>query len=70
MITKDDTIEIEELDGDYAEGDYGFILHPDGSLKSVMLPELLMEDPPEEIQLILKIYGISSIYDLVDTTVH
>lgn len=38
--------------------DFGFIISADGELKSLMYPETLEGDPPEEIILILDILGI------------
>ena len=65
------TIEIEEYqEEDYSQDDFGFIIGPDGSLKSVMYPEHLMEDPPQEIQAILSVFGIDSFNDLANKTLH
>jgi len=50
--------------------DFEFVIGPDGELKSMIIPEHLMEDPPEEIQLILKMYGIDDIHTLEDRTLH
>jgi hypothetical protein len=58
--------EEEEIDAD----DFGFIIGPDGELKSLMYPENLMEDPPEEIKMILRIFGIDSIDDIDNRTLH
>lgn len=58
--------EEEEIDAD----DFGFIIGPDGELKSLMYPEYLMEDPPEEIKMILRIFGIDSIDDIDNKTLH
>jgi hypothetical protein len=58
--------EEEEIDAD----DFGFIIGPDGELKSLMYPEHLMEDPPEEIKMILQIFGIDSIDDIDNRTLH
>lgn len=38
--------------------DYGLIISADGELKSLMYPESLEGDPPEEIVMILEILGI------------
>lgn len=61
-----DDSDVEELD----ETDYGFIIGANGELKSIMFPELIMEDPPKEIKKILKIYGIKDIHDMVEKTIH
>lgn len=58
--------EEEEIDAD----DFGFIIGPDGELKSLMYPENLMEDPPEEIKMILRIFGIDDINDIDNRTLH
>jgi hypothetical protein len=64
------SIEEYEEDDDYGPDDFGFVIGPDGSLKSFMIPQHLMEDPPEEIQLILSIFGIENIHDLEHRTLH
>lgn len=54
----------KDLDFDNAEEanldatDFGFIISADGELKSLMYPESLEGDPPEEIIMILEILGI------------
>jgi hypothetical protein len=63
-------VEIEEIDEDFSKDDYGFILGPDGSLKTFMLPEHLMSDPPEEVTQILSLFGIDSIYELENRVLH
>jgi hypothetical protein len=60
----------EEQDDDYSPDDFGFIIGPDGELKSIMYPEHLMEDPPEEIMAILNLFGIDRIEDLGQRTLH
>lgn len=60
---------IEEFD-EFGPEDYGFILGPDGSLKTVLVPENLMEDPPEEVKMILKIFGIEDIHTVDYQTLH
>lgn len=46
-------------DSDIGDEDYGFILGPDGKLKSVFLPDNLPFKAPKNIQKILKIFGYS-----------
>lgn len=60
----------DEEYADFDDSDYGFIIGPDGELKSVMFPEDLMFDPPKEIKKILKIFGIKDINDLSVKTLH
>ena len=65
-------VEIEEYneDDNFGRDDYGFIIGPDGDLKSVILPEHLMSDPPEEIKMILSIFGIDNIHELDHGPLH
>lgn len=69
-ITNTSIDEIEDNDEDFTADDFGFIIGPDGELKSVMYPEHLMEDPPEEIKMILEIFGIDNIDTLENRTLH
>jgi hypothetical protein len=64
------TIEEYSENDDYGPDDFGFVLGPDGNLKSFMIPEHLMSDPPEEVQIILEIFGIDNIHKLGDRTLH
>jgi hypothetical protein len=59
-----------EAEDEYSADDFGFVIGPDGELKSMMIPEHLMDDPPEEVQLILKMFGIDSIQQLDGRTLH
>ena len=66
-------VEIEEYDettNEYGPDDFRFVLGPDGDLKSFMIPEHLMEDPPEEVLIILSLFGIDDIHDLENRTLH
>lgn len=73
-VNKEKELEaVEEYDVDFEtfdDSDYGFIIGPEGELKSIMFPEGLMEDPPVEIKRILKIFGIKNIYDIEPKTIH
>jgi len=64
------TIEEYDEENDYGPDDFGFVLGPDGELKSFMIPEHLMEDPPEEVLMILSIFGIDNIHELENKTLH
>lgn len=68
-IVTDTSIE-EHEDDDFSPNDFGFIIGPDGELKSVMYPEHLMEEPPEEIKLILEIFGIDNIDTIESRVIH
>ena len=64
-------VEVEDLEDDeYDPSDYGFIISADGELKSIMYPEDLMGEPPEEIKLIMKIFGIPDIETMENRTLH
>lgn len=66
-------VQIEEYDeeaNEYGPDDFGFVLGPDGDLKSFMIPEHLMDDPPEEVMIILSLFGIDNIHDLENRTLH
>lgn len=62
--------DIEEQDDEIEPDDFGFIIGPDGELKSIMYPEHLMDDPPEEIKLILEIFGIDNIETIENRILH
>ena len=71
--TTSEIVPVEELDNeetDFSKDDYGFIIGSDGELKSIMYPEHLMEDPPEEIKMILQIFGIDTFEELENKTIH
>lgn len=65
----DETV-YEEIDETNDPNDFGFIIGPDGELKSIMYPDHLMEDPPEEIKMILEIFGIDNFETLGDRVLH
>lgn len=62
--------ELNTDDNDYDEGDYGFIISPTGDLKTMMIPEDLMENPPLSVKKILKIFGIKNLHQLEPRTLH
>jgi hypothetical protein len=66
------SVEIEEFEEneDVGKDDFAFVLGPDGDLKTFMIPEHLMEDPPEEVKLILSLFGIDNIHELENRTLH
>ena len=51
-------------DTEISDEDYGFILGPDGELKSVFLPESLPFKAPKNIAKILKTFGINDLENL------
>ena len=72
-MSKNNKQKVEETSDDidqFDDTDYGFIIKSNGSLKIMMLPEELMEDPPSEIKKILRIFGIKNIHQLESRTLH
>jgi hypothetical protein len=63
-------VEEEIVEDEYSADDFGFVIGPDGQLKTMVIPEHLMDDPPEEVQLILNIFGIDNIHQLEGRTLH
>lgn len=63
-------VEEIEAEDDFSAEDFGFVIGPDGELKSVIVPEHLMDDPPEQVELILQMFGIDNIHQLEGRTLH
>lgn len=61
--------DIEEED-EFNVDDFNFTIGPDGELKSIMFPRHLMEDPPESVNEILKLFGIENLNVLENRTLH
>jgi hypothetical protein len=57
-------------DQDIGDEDYGFILGPDGELKSVFLPDVLPFKQPKNVAKILKMFGILDPEQLNNDTLH
>jgi hypothetical protein len=57
-------------DTEISDDDYGFILGPDGELKSVFLPDAMPFKTPKKVQRILKMFGILDPHQLDDGTLH
>lgn len=68
--TTDYIVEEEIVEEEFSADDFGFVIGPDGELKSLMIPEHLMDDPPEEVQAILEMFGIDNIHQLESRTIH
>lgn len=66
--TSSDEFDDDEID--FTADDFGFVIGPDGELKSIMYPDNLMEDPPEEIKMILEIFGIENFETLEHRVLH
>lgn len=69
-ITASVTVEDFEETDDMGADDFAFVIGPNGELKSFMMPEHLMDDPPEEVQMILELFGIDNVHELGNKTVH
>jgi hypothetical protein len=64
-------VEFDELfETDISEEDYGFIVGPDGELKSIFVPDCRPFKTPKKIQRILKVFGISDPGQFEDSTLH
>jgi hypothetical protein len=57
-------------DTEISDEDYGFILGPDGELKSVFLPDNMPFKQPKNIRKIFKMFGINDAEQLDDPTLH
>ena len=66
MINKNEDFSSEILE----DGDYEFVISASGELKSILIPEDLMDDPPKSVKRILKIFGITDIHLLNSGTLH
>ena len=56
-------------DTEIEDDDYGFILGPDGELKSVFLPDNVPFDLPEKLAKIFQLFGITDPAQ-TNTTLH
>ena len=57
-------------DTDIGDEDYGFILGPNGELKSLFLPDVLPFKQPKNVYKILKMFGIRDPEQLDNDTLH
>lgn len=71
MVANDVATDIEDVYDEISDEDYGFILGPDGELKSIFTPENAPFITPENVVKILQMFGISDIDDIEgDQTIH
>jgi hypothetical protein len=56
-------------DEEITDADYGFIIGPDGELKSMFLPDDPMQPTPDTVMTIMKIFGIDDADFLDNTTI-
>jgi hypothetical protein len=69
-LSEELSIEDGMYDSDIGDEDYGFILGPDGKLKSVFLPDVVPFKQPKNVQKIFKLFGIADASALDNTTLH
>jgi hypothetical protein len=62
-LSQDEIIE-EIYNDELSDEDYGFVLGPDGELKSVFLPENAPFKSPKNVEKILRIFGIYDIENI------
>ena len=60
MSNQDQEYDVNDIyDQEISDDDYGFIVGPDGELKSVFTPVTPQLETPENVLKILKIFGIN-----------
>jgi hypothetical protein len=64
--TKNQDDELDEYD-EITDEDYGFVIGPDGELKSLFLPVEYTGEMPDSVRKIFKILGISDLDDVAGT---
>jgi hypothetical protein len=69
-LSEELAIEDGFIDTDITDEDYGFILGPDGELKSVFLPENMPFKQPKNVAKILRMFKIMDGEQLVNDTLH
>jgi hypothetical protein len=65
-----ETIEEFEEEDEFSRDDFVIVVGPDGELKSLVYPEHLMEEPPEEVLAILNMFGIEDFDSLEQRVLH
>lgn len=63
---------VEELpiEDESTANNFEFTIGPDGELCSMIIPEHMMDDLPEEVALILQMYGIEDLNTLDNRILH
>jgi hypothetical protein len=70
-VSQDQEVEMGDVyDTEISDEDYGFILGPDGELKSVFLPDNIPFKQPKNVQKIFKMFGIRDAEQLDNDTLH
>ena len=65
--TKKNEVHVEDEYDEISDEDYGFVVGPDGELKSVFLPVEYTPDVPDTVREIFKIFGVQDIDELNTT---
>ena len=70
-VSQDQEIDVGDIyDTEISDEDYGFVLGPDGELKSVFLPDNIPFKQPKNVQKIFKMFGIRDAEQLDNDTLH
>ena len=69
-LSEELAVEDGMYDSDIGDEDYGFILGPDGELKSLFLPDVLPFKQPKNVAKILKMFGIRDPEQISNDTLH
>jgi hypothetical protein len=69
-LSEELAIEDGLYDNEISDEDYGFILGPDGELKSIFLPDNMPFKQPKNVQKILRIFKIMDGEQLSNSTLH
>jgi len=61
-LTDDQEFDFEDaFSEDISDDDYGFIVGPDGELKSIFLPTVVPFNPPKKLAKLLKALGVTDL---------
>jgi len=69
-LSEELAIEDGIYEGDLGEEDYGFVVGPDGELKSIIVPEVVPFKTSKKIQKIFKMFGITDPGQIGNSTLH
>jgi hypothetical protein len=70
-VSQDQEVDVGDIyDTEISDEDYGFVLGPDGELKSVFLPDNIPFKQPKNVQKIFKMFGIRDAEQLDNDTLH
>lgn len=71
-VVEEEVVDDYDLNDEIEDGDYGFVIGADGTLKSMFAPDEFYLDPPSSVKKILKVLGIKDINTAWDNdiTIH